>query len=64
MKKNSSTIWGPQRGPKENRINEKPKEDTIVKPIDNSINEDSRELQDPQWLLRRKLILFGFLVIV
>ena len=37
-------------GPKENPINKKPKEeDTItLAPIDNSINEDPQELQDPQ----------------
>ena len=33
-------------------------------PIDNSINEDAQGLQDPQWLLRRKLTLFSFLVMV
>ena len=33
-----------------------------VKPKDNAINEDPQQLQDPQWLLRRKLPLFGFLV--
>ena len=52
-------------GPKENPINENPKANPItVTPIDNSINEDPRELQDPQWLLRSKLTLFGFLVIL
>ena len=35
-----------------------------VKPKDNAINDDPQELQDPQWLLRRKLTLFGFLVMV
>ena len=35
-----------------------------VKPKDNAINGDPQELQDPQWLLRRKLTLFGFLVMV
>ena len=51
--------------PKENPINEKPKEDiNIATPIDNFINEDWQELQDPQWLLRRKLTLFGFLIMV
>ena len=51
--------------PKENPINEKPTEDTITATLlDNSINEDPQELQDPQWLLRRKLTLFGFLVLV
>ena len=35
-----------------------------MKPKDNAINEDLHELQDPQWLLRRKLTLFGFLVMV
>ena len=36
--------------PKENPINEKPKEDPYitVKPKDNAINEDPQELQDPQ----------------
>ena len=33
-----------------------------VKPKDNAINGDPQELQDPQWLLRQKLTLFGFLV--
>ena len=33
-----------------------------VKPKDNAINGDPPELQHPQWLLRRKLTLFGFLV--
>ena len=52
-------------GLKENPINKKPKEDTItVTPTDNSINEDPQELQDPQRLLRCKLTLFGFLVMV
>ena len=51
--------------PKENHINEKPKEDTItVTPIDNFINEDLQELQYSQWLLHRKLTLFGFLLMV
>ena len=35
-----------------------------VKPKDNAINGDPQELQDPQWLLRRKLTLFGFLLMV
>ena len=35
-----------------------------VKTKDNAINRDLQELQDPQWLLHRKLILFGFLVMV
>ena len=35
-----------------------------VKPKDNVINGDPQELQDPQWLLRRKLTVFGFLVMV
>ena len=35
-----------------------------VKPKDHPINEDPEELQDPQWLLLRKLTLFGFLVMV
>ena len=35
-----------------------------VKPNDNAINEHRQELQDPQWLLRRKLTFFGFLVMV
>ena len=35
-----------------------------VTPIDNSINEDPQDLQDPHWLLRRELTLFGFLVMV
>ena len=35
-----------------------------LSPTDNSINVDPQELQDPQWLLRRKLTLFGFLVMV
>ena len=33
-----------------------------MKPKDNVINEDPQELQDPQWLLGRKLTLFDFLV--
>ena len=38
--------------PKENSINEKPKEYIItVTPLDNSINEDPQGLQDPRWLL-------------
>ena len=35
-----------------------------VKPKDNAINGDPLELQDSQCLLRRKLTLFGFLVMV
>ena len=35
-----------------------------AKPKDNAINEDSQELQDPQWLLSVKLTTFGFLVMV
>ena len=35
-----------------------------VKPKDNVINGDPEELQDPQCLLRRRLTLFGFLVMV
>ena len=35
-----------------------------VKPKDNAINRDPQELQDPQWLWRRRLTLFGFLVMV
>ena len=35
-----------------------------VKPKDNAINEDPQLLQDPQWLLRPKLALFGFLVML
>ena len=35
-----------------------------MKPKDNAINEDPLELQDPQWLSRRKLTPFGFLVMV
>ena len=51
--------------PKEIPINKKPKADTVtVKPIENSINEDAQEFQDPQWLSRFKLTLFGFLVMV
>ena len=51
--------------PKENHINEKSKENTItVIPKDNSINEDPQELKYPQWLLHRKLTLFGFLLMV
>ena len=49
--------------PKGNPINEKPKEGIItVTPIDNTINEDPQELQDPQWFLRRKLTLFWLFV--
>ena len=33
-----------------------------VKPKDNAINGDPQELQDPQWVLLRKLTLYGFLV--
>ena len=51
--------------PKEDPINEKPKKDPItVKPKENSVNENPQGLQDPQWLLRRKLTLLGFLVMV
>ena len=51
------------RDPEKNPIKEKPKEYTIaVTSIDSSINEDSQELQGPQWLLRRKLTLLGILV--
>ena len=35
-----------------------------VRPNDNAINEKPQELQNSQWLLRRKLTLFGFLVMV
>ena len=35
-----------------------------MKPKGNAINEDPQELQDPQWLSRRKLTPFGFLVMV
>ena len=35
-----------------------------VKPKDNAINRDPQELQNPDWLWRRKLNLFGFLVLV
>ena len=35
-----------------------------MKPKDNVINGDPEELQDPQCLLRRRLTLFGFLVMV
>ena len=35
-----------------------------VRPKDNAINEKPQELQNSQWLLRRKLTLFGFLVMV
>ena len=35
-----------------------------VKPKDNAINRDPRELQNPHWLWRHKLTLFGFLVMV
>ena len=34
----------------------------ITIPKDKAINGDPQELQDPQWLLRCKLTLFGFLV--
>ena len=51
--------------PKENPFNEKSKEDIItVTTVDNFINEDPQELQDPQWLLRLKLFLFSFLLMV
>ena len=33
-----------------------------MKPKDNPISEDPQKLQDPQWLLRRKKTLFGFLL--
>ena len=61
--KKSSYLWGLKEdhiteGPKENPINEKPKED----PRHCEISEYAQELQDPQWLLGRKLTLFGFLV--
>ena len=35
-----------------------------VKPKGNAINRDPQDLQDPHWLWRRKLSLFGFLVMV
>ena len=35
-----------------------------MKPKDNAIHKDPQELQDPQRLFRRKLTLFGFLVMV
>ena len=35
-----------------------------MKPKGKAINEDPQELQDPQRLLRRKLTLFGLLVMV
>ena len=35
-----------------------------VKPKDIAINEDPQKLEDPQWLLRRKLTLLCFLVMV
>ena len=35
-----------------------------MKPKNDAINEYPQELQDPKWLLRRKLTLFGFLVMV
>ena len=35
-----------------------------MKPKDNAVNRNPQELQDPHWLLRRKLTLFGFLVMV
>ena len=35
-----------------------------VKPKGNAINRDPQELQDPQWLLRLELTLFGFLLMV
>ena len=51
--------------PKGNPINEKCKEGIItVTPIDNTINEDSQELQGPQGFLRRELTLFGFLLML
>ena len=43
----------------------KPKRTLItVKPKGNAIDGDLQELQDSQWLLRRKLTLFSFLVMV
>ena len=35
-----------------------------MKPKDITVNEDPQELQDLQLLLRRKVTLFGFLVMV
>ena len=35
-----------------------------MKPKDNAINENPQELQNPQRLLRHKLTLLGFLVMV
>ena len=35
-----------------------------MKPKNDAINEYPQELQDPKWLLRRKLTLFVFLVMV
>ena len=53
------------RDPEKNTIKEKLKEYiTAVTSIDSSINEDSQELQSPQWLLRRKLTVLGILVMV
>ena len=64
-------LWGLKedhftKDPKDNPINEKPKEVPLitVKLKDNAINEDPQEFQGPQWLLRRKLTLFSFLVMV
>ena len=52
-------------GLKEDPITQDPKEDPYHRETkDNAINEDSQELQDPQWLLSRKLTPFGFLVMV
>ena len=46
-------------------LNEKHKEDLItVNPKDSPINEEPQEIQNPQWLLRRKKTLFGFLGMV
>ena len=54
--------WVPSR---ESFKKKKPKEEIItVALIDNSINEDPQELQDSQWLLRRKLTFFGFFLMV
>ena len=36
----------------------------LLKPKDNAINGDPQERQEPQWLLRHKLISSGFLVMV
>ena len=49
---------------KEDPITEDPKDNPIKRTLITVKPEDPQESQDPQWLLCRKLTLFGFLVMV